>query len=104
MNKLPNYSTPISVDGFGTLDIHFVYQKSGVKNAIPLLFCHGWPGSFMEVTKMLPLLKGGDGRPAFDIVAPSLPNYCWSEGVKKVGISNSFCAFGGGPELGHASV
>jgi hypothetical protein len=33
---------------------------------------------------MLPLLKGGDGRPAFSVVAPSLPNYGFSEGVRKV--------------------
>lgn len=41
INQLPQYHTPISVDNFGTLDIHFVWQKSEVKNAIPLLFCHG---------------------------------------------------------------
>jgi hypothetical protein len=28
----------------------------------------------LEVTKMLPLLKGGDGKPAFHVVAPSLPS------------------------------
>ena len=41
MNELPNYRTPITIDGFGTLDIHFVHQKSKVDGAIPLLFCHG---------------------------------------------------------------
>lgn len=28
------------------------------ERAIPLLFVHGWPGSFMEVTRMLGSLKG----------------------------------------------
>ncbi|KAL8937050.1 MAG: hypothetical protein Q9211_003888, partial [Gyalolechia sp. 1 TL-2023] len=41
INKLPNYKTPIDVDGFGTLDIHFIHQKSPVNGAIPLLFAHG---------------------------------------------------------------
>lgn len=41
MNELPNYRTPIHVDGFGTLNIHFVHQKSEVEGAIPLLFSHG---------------------------------------------------------------
>lgn len=41
INELPNYKTPIQVDGFGTLDIHFVHQKSEAEGAIPLLFCHG---------------------------------------------------------------
>lgn len=41
MNKLPNFRTSIEVDGFGSLDIHFVHQKSNVEKAIPLLFSHG---------------------------------------------------------------
>lgn len=41
LNKIPQYHTNISVDGFDELDIHFVWQKSEVKNAIPLLFVHG---------------------------------------------------------------
>lgn len=44
-NKLPQYHTDIHVDGFGTLDIHFVCQKSEVEGAIPLLFSHGCMGS-----------------------------------------------------------
>lgn len=39
--ELPQFHTGIEVDGFGELDIHFVWQKSSVKNAIPLLFSHG---------------------------------------------------------------
>jgi hypothetical protein len=38
---LPQYTIDISVDGFETLNIHYVYQKSTVDNAIPLLFVHG---------------------------------------------------------------
>lgn len=44
------------------------------------------PGNFTEVSKVLPLLadcKKGD--PAFHIVAPSLPNFGFSQGVKKRG-------------------
>ena len=41
INELPSYKTSIEVDGFDTLDVHFVYQRSPVENAIPLLFCHG---------------------------------------------------------------
>jgi len=48
---------------------------------------HGFvgPGSFIEVTKLLPLLKGGDGLPEFHIIAPSLPNFGFSSGVTKRG-------------------
>lgn len=37
------------------------------------------------MTKLLPLLKDGDGHPAFHIVAPSLPNFGFSSGVTKRG-------------------
>ncbi|KAH8589313.1 Alpha/Beta hydrolase protein [Bisporella sp. PMI_857] len=86
LNKLPQYHTGVKVDGFDELDIHFVWQKSPVKNAIPLLFVHGWPGSFFEVAHILPLLAQVGG-PAFHIVAPSLPNYGFSEGVRKRGFA-----------------
>lgn len=47
------------------------------------------PGSFIEVTKLIPLLTGGDEtKPAFDVVAPSLPNFGFSQGVKKVAASH----------------
>lgn len=50
MNEtLPQFTTNIAVDGFETLKIYFVHQKSEVKGAIHLLFAHGWPGSFEEV-------------------------------------------------------
>ena len=41
INKLPNFQTSVKVDGFDTLKIHFIHQKSEVPNAIPLLFVHG---------------------------------------------------------------
>jgi hypothetical protein len=41
LNKLPQYSTNVTIDGFGALNIHFVHQRSNRENSIPLLFCHG---------------------------------------------------------------
>ncbi|KAL9629768.1 MAG: hypothetical protein Q9204_005085 [Flavoplaca sp. TL-2023a] len=89
INELPQFMTQISVNGFDNLDIHFVHQTSPVESAIPLLFVHGWPGSFLEVAKILPLLADtNDGtEPAFHIVAPSLPNFGFSQGVTKKGFS-----------------
>ncbi|KAM0137033.1 hypothetical protein ACHAO1_004208 [Botrytis cinerea] len=84
--KGAQFTTGVQVDGFGELDVHFVWQKSEVAGAVPLLFVHGWPGSFLEVLRILPLLQK-PGGPAFHIVAPSLPNYGFSEGVKKRGFA-----------------
>ncbi|ORY69756.1 microsomal epoxide hydrolase [Pseudomassariella vexata] len=89
LNKLPHFVTNIQCDGFDPLAIHFIHQPSPVKGAIPLLFIHGWPGHFNEVSKILKPLAEGDGveTPAFHIVAPSLPNFGFSEGVKKRGFA-----------------
>ena len=54
--------------------------------ALPCLIVLG-PGSFLEVSKLLPMLGAGDGaeKPGFHIVAPSLPNFGFSQGVKERG-------------------
>lgn len=84
LNEFPQYTTEISVENFDTYKVHFVHQRSVVPNAIPLLFVHGWPGSFVEVTKILPqLIKGGNDSPAFHVVAPSLINFGFSSASGK---------------------
>jgi pimeloyl-ACP methyl ester carboxylesterase len=45
------------------------------------LFVHGWPGSFLEITKGLALLNDA----GFDVVAPSLPGYGFSSYTEKKG-------------------
>ncbi|KAI9436107.1 alpha/beta-hydrolase [Lactarius psammicola] len=85
LNTLPMFTRTIAVDGFGELSVHYVHKQSDAKGAIPLLFIHG-PGSFLEVTKILPLLTAvSDDHPSFHVVAPSLPGYGWSEGVLEKG-------------------
>ncbi|KAI0067120.1 alpha/beta-hydrolase [Artomyces pyxidatus] len=81
MNELPMFTRDIQVDDFGTLNIHYVHQRSPVKGAIPLLFVHGWPGNFLEVRKILPLLvEDSPDHPSFHVVAMSLPGFTFSEG------------------------
>ncbi|MCB1051655.1 MAG: epoxide hydrolase [Acidobacteria bacterium] len=61
------------------LEIHFVYQKSSRPNAIPLLICHGWPSSFVELLELVePLTNPGPGQPAYDVVIPSVPGFGFS--------------------------
>ncbi|KAI0247252.1 alpha/beta-hydrolase [Lactifluus subvellereus] len=86
LNGLPMFTRSVEVERFGELNVHYVHQRSAVEGAIPLLFVHGWPGSFLEVTKVLPLLTGPSAEhPSFHVVAPSLPGYAWSQGVLKQG-------------------
>lgn len=57
-----------------------------LQNAASLVDNVPGPGSFLEVTKILPLLAGGGKEtPAFHVVAPSLPNYGFSSGTKEKG-------------------
>ncbi|KAH3514502.1 hypothetical protein KXW24_000090 [Aspergillus fumigatus] len=84
--KLHQFMVSVSVSGFVQLDIHCVHQRSPMPGAIPLLFLHGWPGSFLEAVKLIPLLtKGDENQPAFDLVVPSLPNFGFSQVVKQRG-------------------
>ncbi|ESK84241.1 epoxide hydrolase [Moniliophthora roreri MCA 2997] len=86
--EMPQFTRDITVEGHGVLNIHYVHKESKVKGAIPLLFVHGWPGSFIEVRKILPLLIADEpGQPSFHVVALGLPGYGFSEGTKKKGFN-----------------
>ncbi|KAF5026738.1 hypothetical protein F66182_1157 [Fusarium sp. NRRL 66182] len=45
------------------------------------------PGNFLEALKILPLLTESETGPSFHVVAPSLPNFGFSDGVTKRGFS-----------------
>ena len=75
LNAVPHFITEI--DG---LDIHFIHVKSKEKNALPLIVTHGWPGSVIELLKIIdpltnPTAHGGSASDAFDLVIPSLPGF-----------------------------
>ncbi|KAL1595331.1 hypothetical protein SLS60_010022 [Paraconiothyrium brasiliense] len=88
LNQLPQFTTSIQVDGHeDDLQIHFVHQRSKNANSIPLLFVHGWASSFVEATKILPLLTqtSDDKTQSFHVIAPSLPNCGFSQRTSKPG-------------------
>ncbi len=63
----------IPVDG---VELHVFRAWSGRQGAIPLLLTHGWPGSVAEFRYVIePLVDPVPGRPAFDLVMPSLPGF-----------------------------
>jgi hypothetical protein len=84
LNQLPQFLMSIDIADFGALDIHFVHKKSTKADAIPLLFLHGWPGSFYEVSRIInPLVQGDDKTgPTFHVVAPSLVDFGFSSPSK----------------------
>ncbi|KUJ15802.1 alpha/beta-hydrolase [Mollisia scopiformis] len=76
---LKMFTLPIS-EGGEDLTIHFVHHRSSREDAIPLLFQHGWPGSFLEVSKIIDLLTEPKDheQQAYHVVAPSLPGFTFS--------------------------
>ena len=60
----------VEVDG---ISVHLVHAPAAAEGSLPLLLTHGWPSSFLEYWKLLPLLTD-----AFTVVAPSLPGFGFS--------------------------
>jgi pimeloyl-ACP methyl ester carboxylesterase len=68
-------------DGLG---IHFIHERGRGPAPLPLVLTHGWPGSFLEMVRIIPLLTdpakfGGDPADSFDVVVPSLPGFGFSD-------------------------
>ena len=85
LNALPMFETEI--DG---LDIQFIHVRSPHPNALPLIITHGWPGSILELLKVIgpltdPTAHGGRAEDAFDLVLPSMPGYGFSDQPKDTG-------------------
>ncbi len=79
----------ITVDGVG---LHFIHERGKGENPIPVLMLHGWPSSFVQMVKILPLLtdpvgNGSDAVDSFDVIAASLPGYGFSDRPTEPGMS-----------------
>jgi pimeloyl-ACP methyl ester carboxylesterase len=64
--------------------VHFIHERGGGPQPFPLVITHGWPGSVFEMLELIPRLTdperfGGRAADSFDVVAPSLPGYGFSD-------------------------
>ncbi|KAK0427154.1 hypothetical protein QR680_010090 [Steinernema hermaphroditum] len=91
LNSFPQYKTEIE-----GLNIHFLRVKppTSYKTVLPLLIVHGWPGNVFEFYKIIPMLtdprkhfSGASHDFAFEVIAPSIPGYGWSDQPKKSGMN-----------------
>jgi pimeloyl-ACP methyl ester carboxylesterase len=78
LNAYPQFMTTID-----DVDIHFIHVRSKESNAMPIIISHGWPGSVIELLKIIdpltnPTAYGGKPEDAFDVVIPSLPGFGFS--------------------------
>lgn len=87
LNQFTQFKTNIQ-----GLNIHFLHAKpknvpEGVK-VLPLVLVHGWPGSVREFYEIIPILttpRRGYNF-VFEVVAPSLPGYGFSDGAVRPGL------------------
>lgn len=85
LNKFPHFKADI--DG---MNIHIIHERGKGAKPIPLILTHGWPGSFYEFVKLIPLLTdpasyGGDPNLSFDVVVPSIPGFGFSDRPRQRG-------------------
>ena len=79
LDQLPQFRAEVQGRG-----VHFVHAPGQGPNPLPLLLTHGWPGSFLEYSKLIPLLcdpgaHGADPADAFTVIVPSLPGFAFSD-------------------------
>ncbi|XP_038051903.1 epoxide hydrolase 1-like [Patiria miniata] len=90
LNQYQSHKTKIE-----GIDIHFVRAVPRLKvgqKAKPIIMVHGWPGSFYEFYKIIPMLTdptrhGGNEDDVFEVIVPSLPGYGFSEAAHKQGMN-----------------
>ncbi|XP_074532196.1 epoxide hydrolase 1 [Halichoeres trimaculatus] len=86
LNKYPHFKTKIE-----GLDVHFIHVRPphrGHQRVLPLMLVHGWPGSFFEFYKILPLLTESQDDVVFEVICPSIPGYGFSEAPHKQGFDS----------------
>ena len=78
-----------TTEGIG---IHFIHERGKGPDPLPLIITHGWPGSFLEMLRVIPLLTdpgahSGDPADSFDVVVPSMPGYGFSDRPQRPGMN-----------------
>src|SRR6267142_758863 len=86
INSFPNFIAEI--DGY---NIHFLHVKGKGEKSIPLIITHGWPGSFMEMLKIVPFLTADESF-SFDLVIPSVIGFGFSSKITEPGCNSAFVA------------
>ncbi|UCK58277.1 hypothetical protein AFCA_001140 [Aspergillus flavus] len=116
VNRHPHFNASVTVDGHNS-NVHFMALFSQQADAIPIVFLHGWPGSFLDFTGLLDIVRqnySSEDCP-FHIIVPSLPGYAYSAGspvsryadmfavartvdalLTGIGLGNRYIAQGGG--------
>ncbi|KRX75858.1 Epoxide hydrolase 1 [Trichinella sp. T6] len=98
LNNFKHFRTQIE-----GLNVHYIHAKpaedSKYDTVYPLLLVHGWPGSVSEFLKIIPILIdpikhniGYGTKYAFEVIAPSIPGFAWSDAPKRKGFGPAAAA------------
>ncbi|XP_017483845.1 PREDICTED: juvenile hormone epoxide hydrolase 1 [Rhagoletis zephyria] len=89
LNSLPHFKTEIQ-----GLKIHYIHAKPSEearkqKKVVPLLLLHGWPASVRELYDFINLLVAVSDihDHVYEVIAPSLVGYGWSDPATKPGFN-----------------
>lgn len=74
------------------LQIHFIHERGKGPHPLPIVLTHGWPGSFIEMLQIIPMLAdptahGADPEDAFNVIVPSLPGFGYSDPPRRAGFN-----------------
>jgi pimeloyl-ACP methyl ester carboxylesterase len=86
INQYDNFIA--AIDGYM---VHFMHIKGKGENSIPIIITHGWPGSFLEMMKLIPLLTE-NSKQSFDVVIPSMLGFGFSDKLTQTGCNVSLMA------------
>jgi len=56
INEQPNYTAKVNVDGIDHT-VHFMGLFSEREDAVPIIFCNGWPSCFLEFLPLIELVR-----------------------------------------------
>lgn len=86
--RFDHFLVKLNVPDYGLLVLHYTHARSAAKNAIPMLYSHGWPGSFIEAERVVNELANPKNvkEQAFHFVAPSIPGFGFSPAPVKSGV------------------
>ena len=82
INSFPNFKASVKDTEDNTIEVQFLALFSEKKDAVPIAFFHGWPGSICEFLDLLDILRKRHEPKdlPYHVVVPSLPGYAYSSG------------------------
>lgn len=80
LNQFPQII--VDLDGQRVHAVHVTSPTPTGGKRLPVILTHGWPYSFVEMTRLVPYLTNPSSDIQLDVVIPSLPGYAFSDPLR----------------------